>query len=354
MAARFFALFRTLHAWSGAALSLLVLLTSITGLMLVWKQDYLRLSIPEARVDFTPSPEALADIAATVENQFDNDDILLIQLPTENFPLAKVTLTDVRYAYVDIQGNIIDQWVQNERWEEWLYDLHHRLLLENTGLLIVGLGGLAVIIVVAAGIIAFWPFRRRFRRGFLPAGSSRPHLLAAHHNIGIVTALPLIIILATGVILAFPAQTDELLVEPFRGEEYSTDFGENVDDISGGDSGDWLPAMERAQAVFPEARIRSVQVPNFFSPYRIIGLQQPGELHPQGLSRVYIDARDGYMDIRIDAKSLPMAERLYNAGLPLHTGRIDSLFYKVLLTFVGLLATILSLFGLTAFIKRWI
>jgi uncharacterized iron-regulated membrane protein len=69
------------------------------------------------------------------------------------------------------------------------------------------------------------------------------------------------------------------------------------------------------------------------------------------MSRVYIDADGGYMDVRFDATTLPLVERAYNAAYPLHTGKLESLAYKVLLTASGLLIAILSSLGLLSFIK---
>ncbi len=126
-------LIRTLHAWGGLTLGLLLLLSSVTGPLLVWKEEFVRLSTPEARVYSTPEPESLARIAQAIEQQFENNDVLNIQFATSEFPLSKVTLYDTNYAYVDVTGNVVDEWHMNDRFEEWLYDLHHRLLLEDLG-----------------------------------------------------------------------------------------------------------------------------------------------------------------------------------------------------------------------------
>ena len=136
---------RTVHAWGSAILGLWVLLVSVSGTLLVWKQDYLRASIPEARETFEPTPEALALIASAIEERFGPDDILQIDFATASFALTRVTLSDDRYAYVDARGSTVTEWVLNDRWEEWLYDLHHRLLLGNLGLTLAGLAALIVI-----------------------------------------------------------------------------------------------------------------------------------------------------------------------------------------------------------------
>lgn len=341
-----------MHAWCAAALALLVLLSSLTGVLLVWKQTYLKLVIPEARVDFEPEPAALARIVESVEARFDVDDIGLIQLATRDFPLTKVTLAETRYAYVDTDGNVVDEWFMNDRWEEWLYDLHHRLLLGNRGLTIVGFVAIAMSLIVLFGLVSFWPMRRGLRLGFRPKGTERAQLLVTHRNIGVFEALPFLLTLATGAVLAFPFQTETWLLDSVRQtQEYSDSLIEGLDDVSGGDSGDWLPAMTRALATFPEGEVRSVTVANRASPYRIIGVKQPDEWHPDGMSRVYIEAASGYMDVRFDAVSLPAVERAYHAAYPLHTGKLESLPYKLFLTLSGLLVAALASLGLVCFVR---
>ena len=345
-------LIRTLHAWGGLTLALLLLLSSTTGTLLVWKEDYVKLITPAAQVDFTPTPEALASIAEAVEAQFENNDILNIQFATQIFPLTKVTLYDTNYAYVDIQGNVVDQWHMNDRIEEWLYDLHHRLLLEDLGLTITGLAAIALLILVFLGVITFVPLRRQFSKGLVPGSLQRSELITSHRNLGIVIALPLVLTLVTGVILAFPFQAEELLLEELRQtQEYSDAMVVGVDDVLGEGTGDWQPAMERTLAVFPGAVIRSATVPSGFSIHRIIGVQQEGEWNRIGMSHTYIDEELGYMDLRIDAQNFPLTERLFNTVYPLHTGKTGSLLYKFWMTFFGLGVALLSCMGLTSFIK---
>lgn len=344
-------LLRTVHAWGGAALALLMMLVAFTGALLVWRLDYVRLAIPEARVQYQPTVESLAAITSAVETKFGADDLRQIDYPTAAFPLGRVTLADSRYAYVDVHGKVVAEWQGNGRWEELLYDLHHRLLLEDLGLAIVGYSALAMIVLLVAGAATFWPLRRGFRAGLWPKGAALRHLRGAHRNVGIVIALPLLLSLVTGVILAFPEQAQRLLLEPLRPDNYGESFGEQLDTISGPGTGDWLPALQRAAKAFPGAAIRSAQFANQASDNRIIGLQQAGELSPQGLNKVYIEAREGYMDVRIDNQSLPFHERAFNAAYPLHTARFDNLGYKLLLTASGLLVAFASALGLLGFVK---
>jgi uncharacterized iron-regulated membrane protein len=352
----FFAFVRTLHAWGGITLALLLMLVSCTGSLLVWKETYLRLTVPAAQVEFNPTPEALAVIGAAIDHHFNPADVLNVSFATAELPLTQVVLTDERYAYLDTQGDIVDEWQGNGRAEEWLFDLHHRLLLGNLGLTIVGTAACALVILVLAGTVAFWPLRRGWRHGLVPRSAARPALLSTHRNLGIVLALPLLLTLVTGITLAFPTQIEEWLLGELRlSEDYSDAMIEGVDTIEGEANGAWLPAMRRALAVFPDtdATVRSAQVPGPYSGYLILGLQQKGEWNRTGLSRVYIDVGGGWMDLRSDALNLPLRERMYNAALPLHTGRIGQLWYKVLLTLSGVGVFLLSTLGLVSFVKRY-
>jgi len=354
MRIRFFDVIRTLHAWGGVTLALLLMVVSLSGAMLVWKADYLKWTMPSARVAFSPTPEALALIGEAIDRQFDPDYIQVVYFATAELPLTYISLVDERYAYLDVQGNIVAQWQGNGRAEEWLFDLHHRLLLDNLGLTIVGFASMAMVILLFAGVLAFWPSRAGWRHGIWPRGTGRKHLQATHRNLGITLALPFLLTLITGIVLAFPQATETFLLDDLRRtEEYSDKMVEQLDTISGAGTGDWLPALKRAQDVFPGAVIRSVQVPGGFSSQRVFGLQQAGELNRTGQSRVYIDADQGWMDLRIDALGFPLIERVYNMALPLHTAHTGFSWYKILLTLVGLGVLVISTLGLVSFIKQY-
>jgi len=343
---------RAVHGWIGALFALYVLVISGSGTLLLWKQTYLWLSIPEARIDFDPTPRALAAVADDIEARFGDQNILQIQFPTEDISLTKIVMPDAHYAYVGTNGALVDEWILNERWEEWLYDLHHRLLLGDPGLSLTGAAGLILLPLVVLGVLAFWPLRFGFGKGFWPPNTARPFLLKAHRNIAILVAAPFAISLVTGVMLAFPSWVENRLEPIRRTQEYSDAMVEGLDAISGPGTGDWLPAFERAYAAFPDGRIRTTTVPDSFSSYRVIGIQQDADWHPLGSSRIYIDAPEGYMDIRIDATTLPLLERASNSAYPIHTGRLN-LPFRLLLTASGLGLVFASAFGLLGFVRRF-
>jgi uncharacterized iron-regulated membrane protein len=253
---------RTLHAWAGATLSLLLILIASTGALLVWKDDYLRLTIPEARQSFEPTAANLARIAEAAETAFGADAVAGARFATEHLALTELTLLDGSLAYLDIEGRVLDQWEVGGRPEDWLFDLHHRLLWGTTGLYIVGFAGLATVVLVVAGLTAVWPMRRALRLGPIPKGSSRPELLLSHRNIGVFAAPFVVVAVLTGAGLAFPDTTYELAFTRLRTDmNYGADFFENLDELSGPEVAGWAPAFARAEASFPGAVIRSAVWP---------------------------------------------------------------------------------------------
>lgn len=343
---------RTLHAWAGAALSLLVIVVSASGALLVWKDEYIKLVVPEARASFTPTPEAIARIAQGADQAFAPRTILMVDFADEHLGISQAYLVDDEMAYLDENGAVIARWRIGRRFEDWLFELHHRLLMKNTGLRIAGFGGLAVVVLVVAGVIAYWPMIRGFRLGPWLRGTGRGELLLTHRNLGIIVA-PLIAMMAlTGAGLAFPDATRSFLMRDAEGDpSYGESFDDGLDELSGAEVAGWGPALERAQAAFPNATIRSADWPGPFSGYRVIHLQRPGEWHPLGRSEVYIDGAEGWMDLRIDAQTLPLGERVFNGLYPVHTARLGIL-YKILISATGASLTTLGCLGLVAFLRR--
>jgi uncharacterized iron-regulated membrane protein len=344
---------RTVHAWGGFILALLILLISLTGSVLVWKKEYLWLTIPESRASAEITPELAATVTDAAQSHFGLD-VLLLQFGHENLGLHKVYMPDSQYALLDSTGTIIDQWYLNDRPEEWLYDLHHRLLLGNTGLTVAGLSAIAMLLLVFVGLIAWWPSRKSFNWRLWISGWPRIKLLATHRNIGVVAALPTCVLLLTGVVLSFPFQAQELLLADYHySQEYSDLYTVGLDELSGTENGERLAAFQRAQASFPEGAIRSVEPPSRMSGYRLIGMQQnANEWHQSGLSRVYIAPDTGYMDMRLNAASLSIVEQLYNLSYPLHTAKADRLWYRIVVFIFGIAMCLLSFLGCVSFVKK--
>ncbi len=336
------------HRWIGAVLALFLLTVSVTGVALIWKDSYLGLVFAQPEHQFDVA--AVIGMAEAAEVAFGAEGIAVAQF-NEATHLTRVILRDGQAAYLGVDGAVLDVWSANGRPEEWVLDLHHRFLSGTRGLYVAGGVGIAALIAIGLGLIAYWPTRRAWRQGMHLRSGARVHLQLAHRNSGVVLALPLAVLVLSGVFLTFPTISRELLIWGQGADTYGETFGDGVDDLEGPAQATWPRAIERAVSVFPDAQITGLTWPNGGNE-RVIHLRTASEWNVEGNSSVQITASDGYMDLRIAAQDYLAGERFYNLMGALHTSQLGGLIYQVMQTVVGLGLAWLAVLGLAAFMRK--
>lgn len=95
----------------------------------------------------------------------------------------------------------------------WLYNLHYTLLFGETGTVIIGYMGLAALILLLSGLLAWWPKQGQWGKSLkFKARSSAIGLLYDWHKVlGLISFIPLFVLIATGVMLALPKETNSIL-----------------------------------------------------------------------------------------------------------------------------------------------
>ncbi|MBX2846720.1 MAG: PepSY domain-containing protein [Acidiferrobacterales bacterium] len=348
-------LLKWLHRWLGICLCLFILNISITGTLLIWKKEYLWLSLTEARASLQVDIQSLAQTIETITEKYTPNELLLLQIHSEGLALHKAYIDQGSRAWHNQAGEIIQQWQGNERFEDWLVDLHHRFLLGNVpGLHIAGFSAILLIPMLAIGMIIWWPRRRSLSSGLLPSSVtkiSKNELLKSHGNLGVLSLLPILIVTLSGIILTYPDQARQWLLEPSLSDDnYQISEGP-LDSRNGKHEVAWLTVLQRALDQYPDAKIRWISPETDFTPYRIVGLHQPESWNKTGRTSIYIDAQEGYMDVNIDNLKRHAAERLFDLSYPIHTAKFG-LWYRILLTLVGICLSLVALLGLVSFFKK--
>jgi len=211
---------------------------------------------------------------------------------------------------------------------------------------------LLLLLLIVLGLIIWWPKRSFFRVNSLVPNIwltifSRRQLLQRHGDIGSVLALPVFVFGVTGVILIYPIESRTILLDGFgkRAPE--------VIRIESFDASDGLPVwseiIEIARHKFPESRIRSVQPSSTNSFKRILNLQQKTGWHRLGRTSLSFSIK-GELLIK-DELAQARAERVMGFTYPLHTAKLG-LFYRVIVTVLGLGFIFLSVLGLIAYLQR--
>ncbi|MBI1399305.1 PepSY-associated TM helix domain-containing protein [Hyphomonas sp.] len=339
---------RTAHAWSGAVLSLLIAILGVSGTLLVFKEDYLRLVFPESRQAVSLAAEDLGPVLNRIEAAYGGDGLRYVALGDTQFGLHKAVMQDDSAAYIDGDGNTVARWARNGRVEDWLFDLHHHLLAGEVGEVVGGVAGGAAVLMSITGLIIVWPSLRMFRWRVWPRTGARRDLLAQHRDLGVIFAVPILLIAFTGFAMVFS--------EPVRATLHTLTASrpapapERLE--AGAGPADWTTALKAAETAFPEAAPRLVSLPAKPGAPASLRLRNPEEWHPNGRTYVLLDPATSLPLATRDGRAMNRADRLYNSFYPLHSAGLGGRLYDVFTALTGLALTLLGLVGTWTFLKR--
>ncbi|MFT5609060.1 MAG: putative iron-regulated membrane protein [Parvicella sp.] len=338
-------LFKRIHRYLGLLLCLIMLSISLTGCLLIWKPEYLWLTIYQARETQNHESGFLVDAIESIEKHHPSGSIKLIQIFSENLALHKVFLSNQQYAWHDQRGDLVQQWGSKQRIEDWLLDLHHRFLLGDTiGLNIAGFGGLLLIPLILMGLFIWWPRRRFLKIGVIPKSVRHGSLIGSHSNLGFLSIIPILIVSISGVILVYPTQARNILLPKANNNLLASAVVKHTLPIT-----NWSDRLATASSLYPQSKIRWVSPATVKYPNVSVGLQQVQAWNRMG--NTTLSFMDGTLTSNQNALARSTALRLMDFTFPLHTGKLD-LWYRLLLTVFGLLLGSVSVLGLTCYIRR--
>ena len=329
-----------LHRWIGAIGGLLLAVLGLTGTLLVWRNDLT--FVDHAGDPVHADPATLARIAAGLADGPKPVD--RITFAGDGLGVHQVIFTDGTGAYLSQAGATVTRWSTSwQRPELWLFDLHHRLLIGDTGEAITGVAGLIGLFFVVSGVILWWRMRKRFRLRLWPA-TMKPGAIVHHHrDIGVVTAPVLIVTLVTGVLMVFPALGGPLLAEPRARPPKVALLQDQTARRNLG------PLFAEAVRMFPGADIRRLQWPRKAGAPLVLRLRQSFEWTPNGRTFVYADpvtlAVVGHADPATRSTAASIREKLY----PVHAAKTGGLPWRLAMSVSGIALTLLGSLAMYGF-----
>lgn len=333
---------RTVHGWAGAILSVLLIVLGLTGSLLVFENDWIALKHPEARAGFAADPAALGAAAERLEA--DHPDLRTVDFGGPQLGAHKLYLADEGLGLAAPDGATLDRWTGPARVEAFIFDLHHHLLAGETGEIVGGVAALAAVLLVVTGLVVWAPAWRATRLRVWPRSGRRGDLVSSHRNLGLISALPILIFCLTGAGMVFNDQARALLA-PNAPEPPPTP-------VVGTSDIDWPAALAAAQARFPDATLRMASWPAGPGKPASIRLKQPGEWHPNGRTTVLIDPATSGVVRAADAQALTRGERVLHAIYPVHAGSVGGWFYKWVTVLSGLALAVLGGVGTWSFLIK--
>ena len=333
---------RTIHAWAGAILSLLLVVLGLTGSLLVFEDDWIALKHPEARAGFAADPAVLGAVAERLEA--DHPDMRTVNFGGPQLGAHKLYLAENDFGVAAPDGATLDRWTGPARVEAFVFDLHHHLLAGETGEIVGGVAALAAVLLALTGVVVWAPAWRATRLRIWPRSTRRAELVSSHRNLGLITAVPILIFCLTGAGLVFNSQA-RMLLAPDAPEPPPPPA------VGSGDI-DWPAALVAAQARFPDATVRMASWPAAPGEPALVRLKQPGEWHPNGRTRALIDPATSRVVQTSDAQALTRGERLVHAIYPVHAGTVGGWLYEWVTVLSGLALAALGGVGTWSFLFK--
>ncbi|WP_334162730.1 PepSY-associated TM helix domain-containing protein [Phenylobacterium sp.] len=330
---------RKLHAWTGLALCLLLIPLALSGASLVFKPQWLRATVPHAgeATHVTPAEAALTMAAA----QAAFPDMTSVIFAGPAIGVHEVLRKDGGGYLAAGSGDVVQRWTKNGRVVDWLFDLHHHLLSGETGTKVGGAVGLLTAAMILTGLAVWVPAWRSFAWRVKPGKKGRAGWLAAHRDLGLISAPVALVIVITGSAVAL----DDVAAAVMGFERAKPPATAGVGEV------DWLRAFAAAQARFPGSEIRIAALPRRGKP-AVIRVRQPDEWHANGRTTLWVDPATSQIMAVDDALAQAPAAQFYNAFWPVHASKVGGLAWKVVTLFAGLALAALSLYGAESYRRK--
>jgi len=338
-----------IHRWTGAIIGVLLAAMGISGTLLIHEDAWLRATVPHASDTRAADPTAYGP--ALEKLMADPTQPANVIFPSDSLGVFTLSFGEGAGAYADASGAIVSRWHSKwERPEVWLFDLHHHMLMGDTGTTIVGILALTGLGFVVTGLVLWWRNRKNFKLRALPSSMSRLQIVRHHRDLGLVMSPLLVVLFLTGSMLVFRPIAD-VLFAPLSSTGTITASLEQPKEKGGrlAASFDWRALMHVVHNAYPDGQVRGISVPRREGQLIRVRVKQPGEWLPNGRTMLWFDPANGRLVDSRDATTLPLATRAYNVVFPIHASKVGGLLYKLVMTAAGLTLAMLGSFAVYAF-----
>lgn len=345
-ASKFRKLILNLHLWIGLVAAMLLLLTGVSGSLLVFEDQIDRALNPKlSRVMPTGRVLSLTELQQSLEHQYPGAQVLGLELSSS---------VDIAYgAYVqpasgDGLGVAVDQYTgkalgvwDDNRFTRKLHGFHTHLLAGEVGSEIVGWGSVVLLFLSITGLILWWR-TKIIHVNFQSSGPKFQYDL--HSTIGIFSSLFLLAFALTGIVVHWerPAQTwaNSVSHAP-RPPQPKPD-----PPASGATSLDPDRLLAAAQIVVPGAHATVINLPDGpLSPAMVI-FKFPEDHTPAGRTRVFLDAYSGKVLSLTSSREAPAPVAYVTRwNREIHTGDIGGWPTRIVAAISSLCLPLLAITG---------
>ncbi|MXO71581.1 PepSY-associated TM helix domain-containing protein [Alteraurantiacibacter buctensis] len=345
---------RRLHLWLGLGAGALLVLLGLTGSILVFYPQLDAVLHPELRAEGEGPPD-FDRVLATLRAEFpDKAGPWRLEvtggrgaIPARyyNPPEREGHAFRPMMVWLSPDGARV---LRRDYWGEYavtfIYDLHYRLLLGETGGKVVGWSGFVLLALMLSGLWAWWP-RGSWRKALrFKRHAARQRALRDWHKLAGLGGLAFLLILTvTGIMLALQEESDAALAAaglPVVAMPHVHDHG------SGGVAIRPSGAVAAALKSLPGARVAWIETPPASGGFYRLRMQVAGDpsfRFPH--SYAWVDAATGRVLAIHDARAAGAGGTVNLWLHPLHDGSAGGIWGRLLAFLAGLVPLLLFVTG---------
>ncbi|GHE31682.1 PepSY-associated TM helix domain-containing protein [Vulcaniibacterium thermophilum] len=331
-----------LHLWVGLAAGTLFAVLGLSGSVLVFHAELLRLQHPALAAQ---PVHADARVLERILAEWEARGLRAIDLPREAMPAWQAFFEDgSRRYFATGDGALLLTRTTGSDPLLWLHELHTHLLAGEAGEQAVGVVGWIALFLLLSGLYLWWPRLARVLSHLrVHAGPPTRRWLTWHRSSGVLLWPLLVLAVLTGLGMVYHDLARAVLTGLFGGGPVPKAQPASAVET------DWPRLLASARAAWPQAELVRVAPPR--EGVVTVRVRAPGEWHPNGRSLLFVQA-DGRLQGRFDATAQAPGGRMDAAIYPLHIGAVGGWPLRIATALAGLLPAFLLVTGFLFWRRR--
>jgi uncharacterized iron-regulated membrane protein len=352
--------FFQIHLWAGVLLSLYIVMISLTGSVLVFRNELTRAFLPKTLTPYAADRTApIAMVLERFRTAYPGAKLENIQTPSPQMPVFILFAADSHQHSFTLLADPITASLrlQPRTWLYWTYELHANLLLgEAHGVQVNGIGAACLLLLTVTGLFLWWPGIKIWARG-LRIGLShswRRINYDTHNAIGFWTLFIVFWWAFSGIYFAWYRQVASAVavISPLEGMLSPV---VPTQPKAGPDRASFEQVLSAIHQASPTGQLFSLSDPLLSGTiiYALVDLRVSGDFsHRDIITLSTTDAR--ILTIWHYGQNRTAGDWILWSMHPLHFGTLWGIFFKLIWAFCGLALAILAVTGLVMYWNRFL
>lgn len=353
-----------IHHWAGLYAGILIGILSLTGALAVFIPEIDALVVKyhynAQSPTFVPGNPKFSRALDSLTSQFPTYSSLSVQLPEQSGHVAEVDLVVrppgerfERYNFFIDAGTdrIIGHRDHQNSLANYLRQIHVRLYEGNWGRQLVGIGGLALVVLAVTGLLIYGNFMKKQAWPNVRKKTSLRIVMADWHKLFGISALAFNFVIAvTGAWLG---------LQPWlmRWMDITTPNAFQAPVVMEADADralavDWAEVFATTRREFPDLQPRYISPSTNGSGTIAVRGNIPGLVYERNINTLVISKSDYTPLFKYDIREQPPSHKLYFVQEALHFGDFGGFALKVVYAILGLVSGFLSISGFVVYLCR--